>query len=148
MEKINISFEDGYKEYEINGDKNRILRFNPSDFSIVEKVRNYQSDMEKLRDKYKDAKNDIDIIESTRKDVEKIVDTIFYEGACKIIFGDVHPLSVIKTKNGESVVLVNFFEAITKEIKKEVGKQEQSQEKKKEAYRENVRAITSKRNHK
>ena len=47
-----IRFDDGYKEFMINDDPNRVIRFNPADYGIIERFNTARKDiaaeMEKL----------------------------------------------------------------------------------------------------
>ena len=39
MAMKNISFDDGYKSFTLNGDKNRVIRFNPSDINLIKRAK-------------------------------------------------------------------------------------------------------------
>ena len=43
-----ISFDEGYKEFAINNDENRVIRFNPKDFGILTRMEDTLSDFEAL----------------------------------------------------------------------------------------------------
>ena len=34
----NLSFDDGYKSFTVNGDPNRVIRFNPADPEIINRL--------------------------------------------------------------------------------------------------------------
>ena len=67
----NIVFEEGYKEFAINNDESRILRFNPTDLALFEKIKKELSEVQKFDD-------DTDDVEADRK-VRETIDKIFYE---------------------------------------------------------------------
>ena len=50
-----ISFDEGYKEFAINNDENRVIRFNPKDFGILTRMEDTLSDFEALEKKLKDG---------------------------------------------------------------------------------------------
>ena len=50
-----ISFDEGYKEFAINGDENRVIRFNPKDFGILTRMEETFSDFGELEQKLKDS---------------------------------------------------------------------------------------------
>lgn len=43
----NLSFDEGLKSYKINGDSNRVLRFNPGDINILPRYREVVANLEK-----------------------------------------------------------------------------------------------------
>ena len=40
-----IRFDDGYKEFMINDDPNRVIRFNPADYGIIERFNTARKDI-------------------------------------------------------------------------------------------------------
>ena len=53
-----ISFDEGYKEFCVNGDENRVVRFNPKDFGIVTRMQDTLSDFSDLEKKLKESTED------------------------------------------------------------------------------------------
>ncbi len=118
MNKINnINFDDGIKEFSINNDPNRIIRFNPADIGIIDRLNQAKNTAEKA---LKDIeKIDINLdgtakVESAAKLMTEltellntIVDDLFGEGTAKAAFGNQSPLSTVK---GE-FLFVRFIEA-------------------------------------
>lgn len=125
----NLNFEDGVVELTINNDPNKIIRFNPTDLTFVERYYNIAEKSEKLVKKYNekqkaskivDGKNnnhklEEELLRSSNKDARDLINSLFgQDGIADVIFGRVHPLS--PTQNGKTV-LENFLEAITVYIK-------------------------------
>jgi len=42
-----IRFDEGYKEYMINDDPNRVIRFNQTDFEILDRIKDAYEEIEK-----------------------------------------------------------------------------------------------------
>lgn len=51
----NLSFDEGLKSYKINGDSNRILRFNPGDINILPRYREVVANLEKISESLPEA---------------------------------------------------------------------------------------------
>ena len=78
-----ISFDEGYKEFAINNDENRVIRFNPKDFGILTRMEDTLSDFEALEKKLKDG-NEEEFTNNLRE-AEKV------EGLKRIRFMTSHP---------------------------------------------------------
>lgn len=124
MEKI--VFDDGCKEFAINGDEKRILRFNPSDIGLIERFHDSYEEMKKELDKIEkdggltaagDSVEQFGAFAESIKQINSVmrkqVDDIFYPGAAEIVFGRMNPLAISKGKT----IYENFFEALEKVIK-------------------------------
>ena len=64
-----ISFDEGYKEFAINNDENRVIRFNPKDFGILTRMEDTLSDFEALEKKLKDGNEE----EFTNKYTKRLI---------------------------------------------------------------------------
>lgn len=105
-----INFDDGYKEFEINGDPNRVLRFNPADIGVVDRmhkaVENMQNDIKNIGDvkitQTGDAMTDVkevaDIVRRINESLRSGFDEIFYPGASRIVFGVQNPMAIASGK--------------------------------------------------
>lgn len=51
----NLSFDEGLKSYKINGDSNRVLRFNPGDINILTRYKEVVTNLEKISDNLPEA---------------------------------------------------------------------------------------------
>lgn len=149
-----IVFNEGIKEFEINNDPNRILRFNPSDVGLVDR---YYTCIEKMKEELKnvdDIKIDengdpMDSFEESAKTIHHVndvlrsnFDEVFYEGAADVVFGKQNPLAFA----GGQTIYENFMEALKgilePEIEKEREKSEKNIRKYKEQYKKYVNKVT------
>ncbi|QHQ61391.1 hypothetical protein Ana3638_11915 [Anaerocolumna sedimenticola] len=102
----NINFDDGYKEFSINGDENRVIRINPSDFGLIERfnkaIENIENELGSLStDVHLDAKGDpieqlkeaADEVAKARIYVNEQIDYIFNSPVSNAVFGNQSPLS-------------------------------------------------------
>lgn len=104
----NLVFDEGYREFTINGDEKRVIRFNPSDIAIVKRLAeakdkimeamNVEKDIE-LNEKGEPVEN----LDNARKIVSFIDDTIkeqinyiFDYDVADIVFGNQSPMANIK----------------------------------------------------
>lgn len=155
-EKLNITFEDGYEDVELNGDSSRVLRVNMGDVNIIPKLRDsFNTIQTKIIELEKeevvdDAENNIELISKVDKFLRDEFDNLFYKGASEIVFGNINPLA--PTKNGKTVY-ENFMEAFiemvankleneNKESMKRIEKYQNAKNKQKENYKDHVRRAT------
>lgn len=119
---MNLNFDEGLKEFEINGDPNRVIRFNPNDLAFAERYENAREKALKLAKKYeadmkrnkvlanKNPNNDVSgkILKDSNKEIRDLINSVFDDNVADIIFGRTHPLTVA---NGNFLVL-NFLNAL------------------------------------
>ncbi len=128
-----LSFDTGMVELAIQGDQNRILRFNPSDGNIIEGFLNLVG---KANARLKDfSKEEEKIIQSNLPDLEKAqgknrlnleidtffrseLDEIFGVGTSELVFKDLCTSAI--TQNGECI-FSNFLYAILPCFEKEIN---------------------------
>lgn len=127
----NIVFEEGIKEFAINNDENRVLRFNPSDIGLVDRIKN---ELEKIdvyaKDNLSDKEN-FDLAIELDKQLREHVDQMFYEGASQIIFAD---QNVMTTVNGMTI-FERFFRSLLNTMEPYVKKEGRKSKEKIEKYR-------------
>lgn len=134
----NINFEEGYKEFAINNDESRILRFNPADVNLLNRI---QSELKKIGDyaeQFKDEQSDL-IAEDIDKVIRERIDDMFYEGASKIIFQE---QNVITTINGVTV-FERFFKALVEIMKPYIEKENRKTQEKMAIYKKQHDRITA-----
>lgn len=118
MKNINsINFDDGIKEFSINDDPNRTIRFNPADIGIIDrlnqaknKAENALKDIEKIDinlDGTAKLESAVQLVSELTELLNNIVDDVFGEGTAKAAFGNQSPLSTVK---GE-FLFIRFIEA-------------------------------------
>lgn len=147
-----IVFNEGIKEFEINNDPNRILRFNPSDVGLVDR---YYTCIEKMKEELKivddiriDENGDpIDDLEESAKVIHRVnevlrtnFDEVFYEGAAEVVFGKQNPLAFA----GGQTIYENFMEALKDILGPEIEKEKQKSEKNINKYKEQYKKYVDK----
>ena len=131
---MNLSFESGIKEYTINGDPNRVIRINPSDFGIVARAEKAKTALEKLHiDPGEEHMSEVLI--AMDKTVREQIDLIFGEGTAETAFGDINCTSLA----GGSPIFMNFLNAILPEIEKVVGEEKRKSDARIEKYTSRVK---------
>ena len=103
-----IRFDDGFREYAINGDETRVIRVNPSDFGIIERLTAAQNAMANVT-----IDNTPEGIAAFDKFAREQIDMVFGEGTSAVAFGRTHLAS---PANGKPLY-VNFLEAFAPIIK-------------------------------
>lgn len=143
----NLNFEDGFKEFSINNDPNRIIRFNPSDFSIIERIKTAYDEI----DKATKIEDDIDlkadgtpveelgkaaeIVKGINDTIKNQIDYIFNSPVSEMVFGKQSPLSMIK-----GVPLwERFMNTIAPVIQKEVKAEQLASQKRISKYTSQVK---------
>jgi len=143
-----IRFDDGYKEFMINDDPNKVIRFDPTDFAIIERFNNAMKNIEKATE---NLENDVNIdskgeplseLEEAAEAVAKVnklikeqIDYIFDSPVSEMVFGNKSPLALVK-----GVPLFERFIMAAKEvIEKEVKKEMEASQKRIEKYTKQVK---------
>ena len=143
---MNINFDDGIEEITINNDKNRVLRVNVRDIGILDRVQhvadNFQNQIKTLGEERTITSNGEATVPEIAETVRKIndemrseFDSIFYDGASEIVFGNQNPLSM---SNGNTIFnnfMTAFAEYIKPFIEKETKKMQKNIEKYRKAYK-------------
>lgn len=111
----NINFEDGYKEFTINNDPERTIRFNPSDIAIVERFHEASRALEKLiaesgeKEKNVEMKEDtVEAIGKLDKAIREQIDYIFNQPVSETVFGKQSPMAPV----GGKMLFERFLEAV------------------------------------
>ena len=105
-----ISFDEGYKEFAINNDENRVIRFNPKDFGILTRMEDTLSDFEALEKKLKDGNEEefTNNLREAEKVVHEKIDSIFNANVHDIIFNHQSPISLV----GGEFLFMRVIEAL------------------------------------
>lgn len=137
-EKIqSINFEEGYKEFSINGDPERVIKFNPTDFAIIERAQTARKEIAEASKSIKDEEDED--IEKTAELIKKVdsiikekVDYIFGYKISDIVFGLQSPLA---TKNGVTLV-ERFISGVMPIVQKEIEEEQKKSQAKVSKYTE------------
>ena len=129
-----ISFDEGYKEFAINNDENRVIRFNPKDFGILTRMEDTLSDFEALEKKLKDGNEEefTNNVREAEKVVHEKIDSIFNANVHDIIFNHQSPISLV----GGEFLFIRVIEALIPIVEKEVKYEMQKSEKRMSKYTE------------
>ena len=127
-----ISFDEGYKEFAINNDENRVIRFNPKDFGILTRMEDTLSDFEALEKKLKDGNEEefTNNLREAEKVVHEKIDSIFNANVHDIIFNHQSPISLV----GGEFLFMRVIEALIPIVEKEVKYEMQKPEKRMSKY--------------
>lgn len=106
-----IRFDDGFREYAINGDETRVIRVNPSDFGILHRLSAVQDAMKDVK-----VENTPESIAEFDRLAREQLDKVFGEGVAEVVFGRVNCASMA---NGKPIY-INFLEAIAPIIKADI----------------------------
>lgn len=130
----NISFDEGFKEFSINGDENRVIRFNPKDLGILTIMESTLSDFNELDKKLKESNEDnlIDTFKDVELSIKEKMNFIFNSDVHDTIFNGQSPLALVK---GE-FLFMRVINAIIPIIEKEIEAEQKASEKKMAKYTE------------
>jgi hypothetical protein len=143
----NLIIDDGYKEFSINGDENRVIRFNPSDFSIIERINTAYEEINKATDIDTDIELKPDgkpvselekvaeIVSGINTTIKKQIDYIFNSPVSDAVFGNQSPLSMVKGMP----LYERFLNAVVPIIRQEVAKEQEASRKRIEKYTKQVK---------
>lgn len=142
----NLSFEDGYREFTVNGDQNRIVRFNPSDIGILERIQEAEKNINKqMALLEKDVKLEPDgspdqedssfqyaaeMVGKAGAVIKEQVDYIFGNAVSEAAFGSQSPLSTVKGV----FLFERFLNAVKPFIEKEVRAEAEASQKRMSKY--------------
>lgn len=129
----NLNFDDGYKEFSINNDPNRVIRFNPADFGIIERIKKAYDEIDKTTNIDTDAqlKTDgtpleligqaADIVTNMNNTIKAQIDYIFNSPVSEIVFGKQSPMGMVKGKPLYERFLETVIPVIQEEVKAEMA---------------------------
>ena len=127
----NINIDDGREAITINGDPNRTIYVQASDFNIKVRARQAQKNIADLLEEINKVSPEneeafTDVLEEIDKKVRDQINFIFNADVSEPIFGACSPL--MSLKNGKSYVEA-FLDAITPELEKIAKKAAEASEK-------------------
>lgn len=131
-----LNFKTNVKTYDINGDKNRIISVNTTDYAILDRIKKSLKNIEKIADEYrtKTISNDDeanDLFVAADKRIREQINYIFGADVCDIVFGNVNCFSPC---DDGSALFENFINAIVPEIRKDITEAQKKQSKHIEKY--------------
>lgn len=128
----NLVLDDGYKEFTINNDPDRVIRFNPTDTALVERFKKSQKTLDALIKELGETKPDNmeEALERIDTAIKREVDAIFNQPVSEKVFGNQSPLAMV----GGKPLFERFFEAVIPVITDEMKKQTKQRQKKVSSY--------------
>lgn len=138
---MNLSFDDGFKSFTVNGDKNRVIRFNPADPEIVNRILNAQ----KMFADYKvpegielnpdgTAKGDLEVAAAYTAEVSeamrKAFNGIFNSNVYDTIFNGQSPLCIVSGR----YLFEGVLDGLLKIIKPETDAYQKKMQERMEKY--------------
>ena len=116
-----LIFDEGFKEFNINGDPNRVIKFNPTDISIIERAQKVKKEIgEEVKKLDKLEINDDEAVAKAVEEVNKIIkekiNYIFGSDVSETVFGVQSPLA---SANGVTLA-ERFIAAAIPIIQKEI----------------------------
>lgn len=160
-ENIKLSFDDGYKNIEINGDPNKVIRINPTDMAFVKRISGLGDKAKEISDKYGDIdfsnieklenldpedpdftmmKKAAEAMDKAEKSIRELIDSAFEYPVCDIVFGELNCLSPA----GGVPIYINFIRVIFEYITKEMQKQNAESEARMSKYTIAAQSVTPK----
>jgi hypothetical protein len=143
-----LKFEEGYKEFCINDDETRVIRFNPADYGLIERFSEARKAIIKAVD---DLEKDVNINSNGNpedeleeaaqlvKSINELIDTqinfIFDSDVAKIAFGNQSRISTVKGK----FLFERFMDAVEPYIEKEIKAEQAASQKRIDKYTKQVR---------
>lgn len=143
-----LKIDDGYKEFMINDDPNRVIRFNPADVAILTRIRD---SVGRIEQSLKDSEDDFainpdgtpaDQMEQAGNAVRKVtelvkeqINYIFNADVSEAVFGNQSPLSLV----GGVPLYERFLNVVIPEIEKAVKAERKLSEKRVSKYVEMVK---------
>lgn len=137
-----INFDEGYKTYEINGDPERVIRIDTSDYGLMERFRQAEKNLNTIARKYKslifapngspEDKTEAAITAMTEfdREIKQEIDRIFNSSVSEVVFGNASSLS---TRNGVPLY-ERFMNAVIPIIKTDLEAEEKKSEKRIRKY--------------
>lgn len=142
----NLNFDDGYREFSINNDESRVVRFNPSDYAIFARLAEAKK---KIGEAFEKA-GDVDItpegkavdfevagkrIDELDKIIKEQMNYVFNSEVADKIFGNQSPLSNIGGKS----LFERVFECIEPILLDAMTESKKERKKKIEKYTKGVK---------
>ena len=113
-----INFNDGYKEFAVNGDENNVIRVNVTDINIVNRMKEAMNKCDEAMEKLDvNGKATPDVLLKADTEIRATIDEAFGSDICTHAFGSTNALSPVS--DGKPIC-ISFLEAFTPIIMNEI----------------------------
>lgn len=112
-----INFDEGYKNYAVNGDEKRIVRVRVTDINLLKRVEAALTEIESLKGKYS-GRPDKNTLLDFDKNVRDLIDKAFDSEICAPAFGDANICAPV---SGGKLLFESFFEAFMPMLKADLS---------------------------
>lgn len=109
----NINFDEGYREYKLNNDENRVIRIRITDANLISRIEKAMERTNELISKYKNRPNALQLAELD-KDIRTILNDAFGSDICTPAFGTA---SLLTPLPDGKLLLFSFFDAFLPVLK-------------------------------
>ncbi|MGF7145295.1 hypothetical protein HNQ56_003736 [Anaerotaenia torta] len=141
-----LNFDSGYKEFCINGDENRVIRFNPADYSMLKRfsdakknimlaVTEIEKDVQLRKGTEDELEEAAKLITNINEIINSQINYIFNSDVAKTAFGNQSPISTVKGK----FLFERFLDAAGPYIEKEIKAEQAASQKRIDKYTKQVR---------
>lgn len=129
----NLNFDDGYRPFTLQNDPNRVIRFNPADFGIIERIKKAYDEIDNATkfDTDIDLKADgtplelvgqaADIVSDMDNIIKRQVDYIFNSPVSEMVFGNQSPMGMVNGVPLYERFLSTLIPVIQEEVKAEMA---------------------------
>ncbi|MDO4863467.1 MAG: hypothetical protein Q4A05_04780 [Ruminococcus sp.] len=111
-----INFDEGYKEYAINNDEQRVIRIRLSDMNLLKRVETAMKETKELVGKYKKAPSAEELVQFD-SEVREVINKAFGSDICTPVLGSA---SVLTLATNGKLLLFEFFDAFLPVIKADI----------------------------
>lgn len=112
-----INFDEGYKNYAVNGDEKRIIRVRVTDINLLKRVEAALTEVESLKEKYSGRPDKKTLLDFDRN-VRDLIDKAFDSEICAPAFGDANICAPV---SGGKLLFESFFEAFMPVLKADLS---------------------------
>jgi hypothetical protein len=139
----NINFDDGFKEFTLNNDPNKVIRFNPADINLLERFQQAQKTIEKEQNRISadidigiDGENQVNdeyvvkAIDEVNQLIKDQIDYVFDSKVSDMVFGNQSPLNPVKGRP----FFERFLDAVKPILETEILKEQKESQKRISKY--------------
>lgn len=112
-----INFDEGFREYKLNNDENRVIRIQITDPNLYTRIEKGMEKAESLIDKYKNA-TDFEQLTEFDAEVKAILNEAFGVDICTPAFGNASIFT--PTSDGNDIIIYAFFKAFMPALKEDL----------------------------